>query len=107
MEVLKLTISLPVHKTPLSGPDSVSPTAVTYRTLEVLSLCLNVNEPKKCRTADRVYEKKLRPSYAVIGPPGIPKGSSSTRQTRAIVYLTTLAPRRRTIDYIQIEPFMI
>ena len=59
-------------------------TTVTYRILEVLPLCVNLNESKICRTGDNVYIFLYMLAYVGIRPLGTPKASSSTCQTRAI-----------------------
>ena len=67
-------------------------TTVTHRILEVLPLCLNLNESKICRTGDTIYIFLYMLAYVRIRPLGTPKGSSSTRQTRAILSRKRLQP---------------
>ena len=59
-------------------------TTVTYRILEVLPLCLNLNESKICRTEDTVHIFLYMLAYVGIRPFGTPKASPSTRKTRTI-----------------------
>ena len=69
-----------------------APTTVTHRIVELLPLCLNLNEPQICRTRDSVYIFLYIKAYVEIRPLGTPKGSSSTHQSRAIFSRLTLAP---------------
>ena len=66
-----------------------APTTVTHCFFEVLPL----NEPQICRTGNTVsIFLHIMLAYVEIRLLGIPKGSSSMRQTRAIVSRLTLAP---------------
>ena len=55
-------------------------TTVTHCFLEMLPLCLNLNEPQTCLVCIFLYMLV----YVEIRPLGTPKGSSSTHLTRAI-----------------------
>ena len=73
-------------------PQSLNPSTGTYCIREVLPLCLNSNGAKLCRTGDTVYIFLCIRAYVRIRPLGTLKGSSLTRQTRAVFSRKRLRP---------------
>ena len=67
-------------------------TTMIRRVLEVLPLCLNLNESKICRTGNTVYIFLYMLADVGIRPLNTPKASSSKRQTRAIFSRKYLRP---------------